>query len=157
MNSTFMTAYNSINMNYYSTTVNGKEVSYLININYMSRTPVYEQIIEQIENYVLIGIYKSGDKLQSVRNLSIELSINPNTIQKAYSELDRRGITSSVPGRGSFISDKALSILKENSRNMLSELTALLGKLVIAGIGYDEILACVDDAFKQEKCTGTAE
>ncbi|MCI8308116.1 MAG: GntR family transcriptional regulator [Lachnospiraceae bacterium] len=122
----------------------------MININYMSRTPVYEQIIEQIENYVLVGIYKSGDKLQSVRSLSIELSINPNTIQKAYSELDRRGITSSVPGRGSFISENALSILKEHGRNMLSQLTELLERLIIAGIGYDEIIACVDDAFKQK-------
>lgn len=120
----------------------------MITINYMSRTPVYEQIIEQIENYVLLGIFKYGDRIPSVRSLSLELSINPNTIQKAYSELDRKGITSSVPGRGSFISDNALGILKEHRRNRLAELSELLRKLVIAGISYDEITACVDAAFK---------
>lgn len=120
----------------------------MITINYMSRIPVYEQIIEQIENYVLLGIFKNGDKIPSVRSLSIELSINPNTIQKAYSELDRRGITSSVPGRGSFISENALDILKEGSRSMLTDLTDLLKKLVIAGITREEVMACVDEAFK---------
>ncbi len=129
----------------------------MININYMSRTPVYEQIIEQIENFVLVGVYKSGDKLPSVRSLSIELSINPNTIQKAYSELDRKGITSSVPGRGSFVSDNALGILKENNRSRLDELMGLLSKLVIAGVSYAEIISCVDDAFKQNDCTDKAE
>lgn len=119
----------------------------------MSRTPIYEQIIDQIEKYVLSGIYKSGDRMPSVRSLSLELSINPNTIQKAYSELDRKGITASVPGRGSFVSDDALGILKENCRNRLTELAELLDKLIMAGVGYDEIISCVDNAFKENSNT----
>ena len=59
-------------------------------VDVMSRVPVYEQIIKQVEEQVLTGILKEGDKLPSVRSLSVKLSINPNTIQKAYTELDRR-------------------------------------------------------------------
>jgi GntR family transcriptional regulator len=52
-------------------------------VDVMSRVPVYEQIIKQVEEQVLTGILKEGDKLPSVRSLSVKLSINPNTIQKA--------------------------------------------------------------------------
>jgi len=119
----------------------------LISIDLMSRTPVYEQITTQIEDYVLRGILTAGDKIPSVRNLSVSLSINPNTIQKAYSELDRKGITSSVPGRGSFISDDALKILKSNNRNKLDELSLLLNNLKLAGVSREEIISYVDDIF----------
>ena len=66
-------------------------------IDPMSRQPVYEQIIRQMERFILSGMLAPGDQLPSVRSLSLELSINPNTIQKAYSELDVRGIIYSVP------------------------------------------------------------
>ena len=72
----------------------------MFRIDGMSRTPVYEQIIEQVEKLITLGIMSPGDQLPSVRSLSIELSVNPNTIQKAYSELDAKGIAHSVPGRG---------------------------------------------------------
>ena len=56
----------------------------MFSIDIMSRQPVYEQLIAQIEHFVLIGILKSNDKIPSVRSLAVDLSINPNTIQKAY-------------------------------------------------------------------------
>ena len=76
-------------------------------VDVMSRVPVYEQIIKQVEEQVLTGILKEGDKLPSVRSLSVKLSINPNTIQKAYTELDRRQLIITVPGKGSFISERS--------------------------------------------------
>ena len=60
----------------------------MFHIDPLSRKPVYEQIIDQMERFVLTGLMKPGTQLPSVRSLSMELSINPNTIQKAYSELD---------------------------------------------------------------------
>lgn len=74
----------------------------MFQIDIMSRIPVYEQLIRQTEKFILLGVLKEGDKLPSVRQLSAELSINPNTIQKAFTELDRRGIIFSVNGRGEF-------------------------------------------------------
>ena len=64
-------------------------------IDVMSRTPVYEQIIRQTEEFILKGVLKPGDRMPSVRTLSVELSVNPNTIQKAIAELDRRTLIKS--------------------------------------------------------------
>ena len=117
----------------------------------MSRTPVYEQIIEQLENFVLTGAMKSGDKLPSVRSLSLSLSINPNTIQKAYSELDTKGIICSVPVKGSFITEKALIILKKNKLSQLSDFENLLENLILAGISKDDIIDCVEKVYKRSR------
>ena len=69
----------------------------MFQIDPMSHVPVYEQLIKQAETFVLTGILAEGDRLPSVRVLAGKLSVNPNTIQKAFAELDRRGITRSVP------------------------------------------------------------
>ena len=93
----------------------------MFQIDNLSHVPVYEQLIRQVENYVLTGILREGDKLPSVRTLAGSLSINPNTIQKAFAELDRRGITRSVPGKGSFISQEAKQVLAGEHREELKE------------------------------------
>lgn len=75
-------------------------------IDYRSRTPIYEQIKEQIIKLINCGELKSGDQLQSLRQLSSELSININTVKRALSELEEQGIVYSVAGKGVFIADK---------------------------------------------------
>ena len=75
-------------------------------IDYRSRTPIYEQIKEQIIKLINCGELKSGDQLQSLRQLSSELSININTVKRALSELEDQGILYSVAGKGVFIADK---------------------------------------------------
>ena len=75
-------------------------------IDYRSRTPIYEQIKEQIIKLINCGELKSGDQLQSLRQLSSELSININTVKRALSELEKQGIVYSVAGKGVFIADK---------------------------------------------------
>lgn len=116
-------------------------------IDMMSRTPVYEQIIEQTERYILNHLLKGGDKLPSVRQLSVELSINPNTIQKAYTELDRRGISCSVPGKGCFVAENALDIISQNTREKMKELTDLVNELLLAGITNEQIIECINKAL----------
>ena len=123
----------------------------MFQVDMMSRTPVYEQIIEQAERYVLNHLLSSGDKLPSVRQLSMELSINPNTIQKAYTELDRKGILQSVPGKGCFISGNAFQIITQNSREKMKELTAILKELALAGITQEQIIDCVKEIFNSGK------
>lgn len=122
----------------------------MFQIDVMSRTPVYEQLIEQMEKFVLTGILNSGDKIQSVRSLSMELSINPNTIQKAFSELDRRGIIFSVPGKGSFISNDAKEHIMASKRGNMSSLADLLSELKLAGVSKENVIACVEDVFGKE-------
>ena len=120
----------------------------MFQIDPISRQPVYEQIIEQTERLILTGLLKEGEQIPSVRNLSIELSINPNTIQKAYSELDLRGVIHSVPGKGRFVCDNAVEILHRYKRGRLKELSALLSELALAGISKDEIADCVDSVYR---------
>ena len=119
----------------------------MFRIDVMSRQPVYEQIISQVEQFVLIGILVPGSQIPSVRSLSVELSINPNTIQKAYSELDRRGLIYSVPGRGCFITENAMDILSSLKRKQIGDLEKLMYELVLAGVTREEIIKCMDNAF----------
>ncbi|MFR1765943.1 MAG: GntR family transcriptional regulator [Lachnospira sp.] len=118
-------------------------------IDVMSRTPVYEQIIGQVKEWVLTGILKEGDKLPSVRGLSVKLSINPNTIQKAYTELDRTGIIITVPGKGSFIAPEAVKIVSANSREKTDELVSIVKELAYANVSLDELIKLVTDAYNE--------
>ena len=115
-------------------------------VDVMSRVPVYEQIIKQVEQ-VLTGILKEGDKLPSVRSLSVKLSINPNTIQKAYTELDRRQLIITVPGKGSFISEKAIEVVGANSREKMTELNKIIRELALAGVTKEEIINNIEEVF----------
>lgn len=121
----------------------------MFQLDLLSRIPVYEQIINQLESFVLSDLMKPHTQLPSVRKLSVELSINPNTIQKAYSELDCRGIIYSVPGRGCFVSEDAKHILSELSRTKLKTLSNLLLELKLAGVEKTEIINLVNDVYKK--------
>lgn len=76
--------------------------------------PIYEQIVDKFRLLIINGVLKSEDKMPSVRTLAMDLSINPNTIQKAYGELERQGYIYTVKGRGNFVSE--ISKLVEDYR-----------------------------------------
>jgi len=121
-------------------------------IDNQSRQAVYEQIVEQVERYVLIGLLKGGDKLPSVRGLSLELTVNPNTVQRAYTELERDGVIVTAPGRGAFVSDQGAHRLRERRREMaLTDLKVLLEELKLSGLGKAELLQIVETAYQEEK------
>jgi len=123
----------------------------MLYIDVMSRTPVYEQIINQIEKLIVAGLMKEGEQLPSVRSLSLQLSVNPNTIQKAYGELDQKGIIGSVPGRGCYVMPGAGEILKGLARKRLTDITALAGELISAGVTKEEIIEAIELATKKEE------
>ncbi len=111
----------------------------MFRIEPLSRKPVYEQIVEQTETLVLTGAMKPGDQMPSVRSLAVTLSINPNTIQKAYIELDRRGIIQAAPGKGNFISPDAREQLCKTKRNQLNAFDTLVRELILAGVNQEEL------------------
>ena len=115
----------------------------MLYIDIMSRTPVYEQICTQLEKLIETGLLKEGEQLPSVRGLSIQLSVNPNTIQKAYGELDSKGIIASVPGRGCYVMPGAREKLCSFAKGRLSEVTALAAELMGAGVTAEEIIQAV--------------
>ena len=120
-------------------------------IDSMSRQPVYEQIVDQVEQMILSGLMRPGEQLPSVRSLSLELSINPTTIQKAYAELDGRGIIYTLPGRGGFVSQNAPELLAEARRSRLGTVRELARELALAGVPEDEVLACVRSAYVESR------
>lgn len=121
----------------------------MFQIDLMSRQPIYEQLTDQIEKLLLAGILKANDKLPSVRNLSCTLMVNPNTIQKAYSDLCTKGILCSVPGRGCFVSENAGAILYQMSKKKFSDLGDMLNELKFAGVTKAEILNEVEKIFEE--------
>ncbi len=121
----------------------------MFEINAISRSPVYEQLVEQVERYILLGLLREGDQLPSVRALSGELSINPNTIQKAYGELDAKGILCSVPGRGCFVAEGALPRIRERRLGEQGAFRRLVRELKAAGITAEELTAALSEEYKE--------
>ena len=121
----------------------------MFHIDNQSRQAVYEQIVQQVEKYILGGILTGGDKLPSVRKLSIELNVNPNTVQRAYTELERSGVIITAPGRGAFVSDVGTSVLKEvRSKQYIEELEKLVTQLKVSKVKKQKILDIVDKIYE---------
>lgn len=119
-------------------------------IDNQSRKPVYEQIQEQIENYILLGVLKSGDQLMSVRAMSLQLHLNPNTVQRAYQELERKGEIYSLSGIGSYISEDALDILKAEKKKLLVDIEQKLHELILSGITKEDVIELVERIYKED-------
>ena len=102
----------------------------MFQIDPLNRTPVYEQLIRQTERFVLTGIFKPQDQVPSVRALSVELGVNPNTIQKAYSQMEASGILQSVPGRGRFVTGEAkeIDLLQGCNKHEMGQFAFFLGQ-----------------------------
>lgn len=105
--------------------------------------PLYEQIVERFKHLILCGALPEDEKLPSVRNLAVELSINPNTIQKAYGELEREGFIYTVKGRGNFVASN--HTLKEAKKEELKEkILALVKEGESIGLTKEEIIKFLD-------------
>lgn len=123
----------------------------MLNIDRQSRTPVYEQIINQLERLILTDIIKPQEQIPSVRALSAELSINPNTIQKAYNDLEKRGITISVPGVGRFVAENARGIINANRSEELERLSEITSELALTDIALKTIIDTITQAYNRAK------
>lgn len=121
----------------------------MFQIDPMSRLPVYEQIIEQVERFILTHVLPPGSQIPSVRSVSVTNSVNPRTILKAYNELDSRGMIQAVPGKGYFVCADAQQRLLEKGRAKMKDLSKLLTELAMTGITKEEICACVDQVFTE--------
>ena len=88
-----------------------------------SGVPYYKQVILQVEMAIVDGRLENGDQLPTVRSLAVALKINPNTVARAYNELEIRGIVNTQQGTGTFISDKKIELSEVEKERILSELT----------------------------------
>jgi GntR family transcriptional regulator len=122
----------------------------MFQIDRFGRTPIYEQIIDQTQRLIASGILKEGDQLPSVRVLSQELSVNPNTLQKAYSELERRGLCISAPGNGRFVTADAFRLVGEGLKERLFEVRRIAEELCAAGLPFEQVIKAVNAAYGKE-------
>ena len=105
----------------------------MIILDQTDRRPIYEQIVEKLSDLMLRGILSEHTPLPSVRNRAAELSINPNTVQRAYNELDRLGYTYSVKGKGSFVAELC-SVREEQTKLLIKSFSEDVTKLYDAGV-----------------------
>lgn len=121
----------------------------MIIIDYKDRRPIYEQIIEKFQDLIVKGILKPDTQLPSVRSLAMELSINPNTIQKAYGELERQGYLYSVKGRGSFVSFNE-DVLKERQQQVMEGFSKAVMMAKDVQIPESKLEACIRECYGRE-------
>ncbi len=117
--------------------------------NTTSRTPIYRQLIDQVRFAVARGKLHPGDRLPSVRQLSRDIVVNPNTVARAYAELEREGMLITKPGRGTFIAEPQIDLTKKARRKQLAEkLDELLVEAVHLGFTDAEVQAMLQDRIK---------
>jgi len=114
----------------------------MFSIDYRSSKPLYQQIVDNIELMTVRGVLAPESRLPSVRSLAIELSINPNTIQKAYGELESRGVIYTVQGRGAFVSGESEKLLLQKREELLRRFTRLTEEAKQLGISQSDLIAC---------------
>lgn len=123
----------------------------MIHIDYKSRKPLYQQIYDQIGLLAARGVLAANSQLPSVRNLAVELAINPNTIQKAYSDLEKAGVIYSLPGRGSFIAEGQEELLALKRRQLQLGLHPLALEAIGLGLSRKDFLTCCNEAYQQQQ------
>jgi GntR family transcriptional regulator len=122
----------------------------LITIDSRSSKPIYEQIIEKIKENIIKGILKPGDKLPSVRELASLITINPNTISKAYNELERMNAIEVIRGKGTFVAqnfkptmdEEKMKEIKEQMKNIIIEAHYI-------GVDKDTLIDLFNEIYSQ--------
>ncbi len=122
----------------------------VITVDTRSRKPIYEQLVDNITSLILHGAIKPGEQLPGVRSLAVELAINPNTIAKAYVELERRGTIYTLSGRGSFVADDITALTKKSREEALAAVEAAAREAISAGVDMAELLLIVERTGKEK-------
>ena len=122
----------------------------MIQLNYRDSKPIYEQIKEGLRRLVITGAIAKDEKLPSVRELASELAINPNTIAKAYKELEHEGYIYSIKGKGTFVSSNS-SIYENRKEELMYQFDCVVEELILLSITRDELKKRIDNLEEGEK------
>lgn len=115
-----------------------------INLDYQNRIPIYEQIVNNIEKYVAVGILREKSQIPSIRELANNLGINPNTVKKAYDILENRGVIMTISTKGTFISNNTKMVLENKIDNEINLIKDKIRELENMGISKKEIMKRIE-------------
>lgn len=119
-------------------------------INPKNKTPIYEQLVQQLRHQIATGLLMPSEPIPSVRQLSIELGVNPNTIQKAYRQMEQEGLIYTVSGKGSFVTDETERLIQKQRTDQLNVLTQNMEKAREIGITLEDIQKRLLLIYKEE-------
>lgn len=125
--------------------------SSLISLDYHNRFPIYMQIINEIEKYIVLGVLKPHDQIPSIRELASTLGINPNTVRKAYLELENKGVIITVSTKGTFINENIDLVIDNKTDELLSNIKNNISELKNIGINNDVIVDKVMRFIKNDQ------
>lgn len=117
----------------------------MINLDYQSRKPIYLQIVDGIEKYVALEILKPEQQIPSIRDLATELGINPNTVKKAYSILEQRGVIVTLSTKGTFITVKTDRVLQKTIDEKIENIKTKIKELEKFGLSKNEIIKRISE------------
>ena len=120
----------------------------MIQIDYRSQKAIYEQVRDEFKKLIMKGILKEDEQIPSVREIAGELAINPNTIQRAYRELESEGFIYSVKGKGNFVSSRKDAEQEDRIKALLQNFSACAAELLYLGVSKEELSARI---IKEEK------
>lgn len=116
----------------------------MLNLDYRDARPIYEQVKDGLRRLMVTGVIQEGEKLPSVRTMAGTLAINPNTIQRAYNELEGEGYIYSVPGKGSFATGET-GAGTVRRRELFEKARELLAELKYLGVSQEELMALLEE------------
>lgn len=119
----------------------------MITLNFRDSRPIYEQVKSSFIRLITTGVMEADEKLPSVRELSSQLAINPNTIQKAYGQLESEGYIYTVSGRGCFVSHDAV-IGDKRKGELMGDLERIVDDLIEMSIKKEEILKLIEERYR---------
>ena len=122
-----------------------------IRVDVRSRTPISTQLVDCVKELILQGMIKPDEQLPSVRILAAELAINPNTIQKAYVELERCGVLYSIPGRGSFACSDISAIADMQQEKIVCEIGEIVRRARVSGMSLERLIDVIGKEWNLQK------
>ncbi len=121
----------------------------MFGISLNNKQPIYEQLMDNVTKMVLSGILEPNEPLPSVRELAADLAVNPNTVQKAFTELERAGVAYSVNGKGRFVTDDVDALRKNMVKNCFKKIKPSVEELIRFGVTYEELTAELGKMYKE--------
>ena len=123
----------------------------MLQIDYRDRSPIYEQIKEKMKELIIKGVLKPDERIPSVREQAQSLTINPNTIQKAYKDLEDKGYIYSVRGKGSFVSPAGQRMDDKKLEELNQSFDKLVSEMILFGTDKEQIISRIDIIYRREE------